>query len=209
MTTGRGRLALVLASVVLLALAALYLFVRGHGFDARAQPGAIETAVAGRIRRLAIPSAARDRANPVPASEEVVREGLAHFADHCAMCHANDGSGGTEMGRGLYPKPPDMRLPATQRLTDGELFYIIENGVPLTGMPGWGTGTPDGEMASWHLVHFIRRLPKLTDEELSHMSELNPISADEWLQRMEEQEFLRGGEAPAPRQPAHKHGGGE
>ncbi len=69
-------------------------------------------------------------------------------------------------------------------------------------------GRARGEVASWHLVHFIRRLPKLTAEELGHMSELNPISADEWLQRMEEQESLRGREAPAPRHPAHKHGGG-
>ena len=93
----------------------------------------------------------------MPASPESVKKGLEHFADHCAMCHANDGSGAAEMGRGLYPRVPDMRLPATQSLTDGELFYIIENGVRLTGMPAWGTGTPEGEEATWHLVRFIRR----------------------------------------------------
>ena len=207
--TNRVRLGLVLALVCLLAGIGLYVFVRGHGFDARAQPGPFETAFATRIRSMAIPSKARDRSNPVAASEEVFRDGLAHFADHCAMCHSNDGSGGTEMGRGLYPKPPDMRLPATQKLTDGELFYLIENGVPLTGMPAWGTRTREGEEASWHLVHFIRRLPKLTEEELEHMAELNPISAGEWLQRMEEEEFLKGtGDAPKPA-PSHKHGGHE
>jgi hypothetical protein len=79
-------------------------------------------------------------------------------------------------------------------------------------MPGWGTGTQDGELASWHLVHFIRRLPELTSEELEHMAVLNPISADAWLQRMEEQESLSGGspgaKPAAPKQPAHKHSGG-
>lgn len=201
----RARVGLIAAIVLFLAALGTYLFVRGHGFDARAQPGRLETAIARKARRLAIPSDARNRVNPVPASEEVFREGLAHFADHCAMCHGNDGSADTEMGRGLYPKPPDMRLAATQELTDGELFYVIENGVPLTGMPGWGTGTSDGETASWHLVRFIRRLPKLTEEELGHMAELNPISADEWLERMEEQAFLKSGKTPSPRQPAHKH----
>lgn len=203
----RARVGLIAAVTLLLVGLGMYVFVRGHGFDARAQPGRLETVIARSARHLAIPSDARDRSNPVPANEEVFRSGLAHFADHCAMCHGNDGSGGTEMGRGLYPKPPDMRLAATQELTDGELFYLIENGVPLTGMPGWGTGTSDGETASWHLVRFIRRLPKLTEEELGHMAELNPISADEWLQRMEEEEFLKSGETPAVRQPAHKHSG--
>lgn len=207
--SGKGRVGLIVIVILLLAGLGMYVFVRGHGFNARATPGRLETVVAGTVRRLAIPSAARDRANPVPASEEVFRAGLAHFADHCAMCHGNDGSSDTEMGRGLYPKPPDMRLAATQELTDGELFYVIEHGVPLTGMPGWGTGTSDGETASWHLVHFIRRLPKLTEEELGHMVELNPISADEWLQRMEEEQFLKGGETPAVRQPVHKHSGGQ
>ena len=52
------------------------------------------------------------------------------------------------MGRGLYPRAPDMRLAATQNLSDAELFYLIENGIRLTGMPGWGTGTKEGEKSS-------------------------------------------------------------
>lgn len=118
----------------------------------------------------------------------------------------NDGSGDTDFGRGLYPKPPDLRAVATQNLTDGELFYINERGVPLTGMPGFDTGDVDGERASWHLVHIIRRLPNLTAEELAGMAELNPMPAEAWKQRMEELEFLRGGDAPpAPARPVHKH----
>ena len=204
----RSRTFIIVAALALLVIAGGYTFVRGHGFTAKRQAGGIETAVARSVRSLAIPRSARDRVNPVPATEEIVREGLAHFADHCAMCHGNDGSGDTEMGKGVYPKAPDMRLPATQKLTDGELFYLIENGVPLTGMPAWGTGTPDGEAASWHLVHFIRRLPKLTVEELGHMAELNPISADEWLQRMQAPEFLPGSKPAVTKQPIHKHSGG-
>ena len=71
------------------------------------------------------------------ATPEVIAAGMAHYADHCAACHANDGSAETQIGLGMYPRPPDMRQPATQTLTDGELFYIIENGVRLTGMPAW------------------------------------------------------------------------
>ena len=153
-------------------------------------PGAIETKVAGLARRFAVPSDVRDRRNPVSPSPEVLEEGMAHFADHCASCHANDGSGNTEQGRGLYPKAPDMRLPATQRLTDGELFFIIERGVRFTGMPAWGTGTAAGEQSTWHLVHFIRRLPQLTAAELEQMKGMNPRSPEEIRQEIEEERFL-------------------
>jgi len=176
------------------------------GISAKPQPGALETSVARRLRALAIPRAAVQRQNPVPASTETIAEGMAHFADHCASCHANDGGGDTEMGRNLYPKAPDMRLPATQQLSDGALFYIIENGVRLTGMPAWGTGTPEGETESWGLVHFIRYLPKLTKEEEVEMEALNPKTREEWKQEEEIQKFLEGeGDAAAPKPPPHGH----
>jgi mono/diheme cytochrome c family protein len=133
---------------------------------------------------------------------------MEHFADHCAVCHGNDGSGDTEAGRGLYPRSPDMRLAATQNLSDGELFYIIENGVRLTGMPAWSTGTKEGETSSWHLVHFIRHLPKLSEEELALMEDLNPRTPAQLRQREEEKQFLQGGDAKAPPvTPTHQHTG--
>jgi mono/diheme cytochrome c family protein len=135
---------------------------------------------------------------------------MAHFADHCAVCHANDGSGDTEMGRGLYPRAPDMRRTATQALSDGALFYIIENGVRLTGMPAWGTGTAEGEQASWHLVQFIRHLPTLTEGELTEMRTMNPKSADEWREEEEARRFLEGasGATTTPAPTGHRHPGG-
>src|SRR5262245_50825797 len=158
------------------------------------------------MRRLAMPRSARELTHPVPKSSDVLAEGMAHFADHCASCHANDGSGKTEMGIGLYPKVPDMRLPETQLLSDGELFYIIENGVRLTGMPAWTTGTEKGRTATWHLVHFIRELPRLTPEQLDRMKGLNPRSPEEIRQEIEEEKFLQGGSAPPkPRTPTHVH----
>ena len=101
-----------------------------------------------------------------------------------------------------------MRLPATQTLSDGTLFYIIEEGVKLTGMPAWGTGTPEGEAASWELVRFIRHLPKLTPEEIEKMEGMNPRSPaitdlDEEMRR-----FLEGeGDAAKPAATPGKHGG--
>ena len=129
-------------------------FVRLGGFSARAQPSLPERLVARAARRLTVPRAGRDARNPIPFSPEIWAEARAHFADHCAACHGNDGRGHTDMGRNLYPKAPDMRLPDTQRLTDGELYWIIQNGVRLTGMPAWGDGSDsDVDTYSRSLCH--------------------------------------------------------
>ena len=192
--------ALVLAGVIAL-VAGLWL-IRG-GISAKATPGEFETTLARRARTLAIPRSARDMRNPVPLTPEVLAEGREHFADHCAICHGNDGSGDTEVGRGLYPRAPDMRQPATQSLPDGELFYIIENGVRLTGMPAWASH--EGTDENWHLVHFIRHLPKLTPAELEEMKTLNPKAPDE--RREEEQRpSPANGAGPPTATHQHKHG---
>jgi mono/diheme cytochrome c family protein len=197
----------VFALVGACALAAGVWFMNG-GINAQQQPGPTETTIARRLRAAAIPDRARKAGNPVRLTSDVLEAGMAHFADHCASCHGNDGGADTEMARGLYPKVPDMRKPDTQSLSDGELFYIIENGVRLTGMPAWGTGTKEGADASWALVHFIRHLPDLTETELEKMKAMNPKSADEWREEEEARRFLEGGEpSPKPSAGAHKHGG--
>ena len=152
------RVRLVLVAVVLVLVAA-GVVTRGVGLSARrtAWPG--EAALARAARAWTLPAPYRAMRNPVEASPEALRAGMEHWADHCAVCHDNDGRGRTEVGRGLFPPAPDMQAPATQRLSDGALFYAIEQGVPLTGMPAWSTGTEDGERASWELVLFIRHLP--------------------------------------------------
>ncbi|HUJ71724.1 MAG TPA: c-type cytochrome, partial [Verrucomicrobiae bacterium] len=94
-----------------------------HGFSARTQPLALEAAIARKLRHLAVPASAQTQSNPFRATPDMLAQARRHFADHCAGCHANDGSGKTAMGQNLYPKSPDMRLSATQQLSDGELYY--------------------------------------------------------------------------------------
>jgi mono/diheme cytochrome c family protein len=168
------------------------------GASARPTPGRLETIAARRLRTLAIPREIRARVNPVPLTDELIAGARAHFADHCAVCHANDGSGKTTMGEGMYPRVPDMRAADTQSLSDGELFFIIEHGVKLTGMPAWGNDTPESATAGWQLVHFIRHLPKLTPQEIEEMESLNPKSPDEIREQLKEDEFLKGGDGKTP-----------
>ena len=200
------------AILLLLALAvALGLFRwMGRGVSARDTPSAIEVWVAGQMRQLATPRSAREARNPFRPTEDVLTDARRHFADHCAICHANDGSGRTDLGRNLYPKPPDLRLPATQQLTDGELYYVIHNGVRLTGMPAWGVpGQSERDDDHWALVLFIRHLPQLTPTEEQDMERYNPISEAERQPEAEGSQTPSGGEAtPAPHMAPHEHGAG-
>ena len=165
-----------------------------RGFSARDNPSAVEAYVARLARKLSIPTSQRDARNPFAPTPEVLNEARAHFADHCAICHGNDGSGKTEIGQNLYPKAPDMRQPATQNLTDGELYSIIHNGIRLTGMPAWGG--PDKDDDSWRLVVFIRHLTKMGPREMKEMERFNPKSPAELSEEQDEERFLSGGEAP-------------
>ncbi len=189
---------------VLIAVAAGWLYLRhsAAGFSARAQPTRVEAALAEDARAAAMPTSTRDRANPIALTPEVMHEAMAHYADHCAVCHANNGSGDTMLGNGMYPRPPDMRLAATQQRTDGELFSIIENGIRMSAMPAFGapddSRTPATEADSWKLVLFLRRLPALTPEDLATMESLNPKSPDEIEEEKQEAEFLHGDDVPPP-----------
>lgn len=195
-------LVIIVAVLVTGAVAAVWVLLQ-HGFSARDQPTALEALVARQMRRLAIPRSARQATNPVPATPEVMAEARAHFADHCAFCHANDGSGQAEIGKNLYPKAPDMRATETQSLSDGELFYTIHNGIRLTGMPAWGDDPPEKDIDSWKLVHFIRHLPRITPEELAEMKRLNPQSPRKPEEEEEIEKFLQGEDGPAIQPQSH------
>ena len=199
------RAAIVLIAVVSVVGGVAVYSIVSRGLSAHAEPSRVEEMLARAMRRWATPQAMRTRPNPVQPTDEVLGQALEHFADHCATCHANNGSGETAIGRGLYPKAPDMRGANTQSLTDGELFSIIEHGIRLTGMPSWGTGTPESEHESWGLVHFIRRLPKLTPEEIERMESFNPKTPAQFKEEEEARRFLQG-EPSGPPSGATKKG---
>lgn len=186
-------------------------FIVRRGLSARNEPSTVEVFIARTMRSLAVPRRTRNLANPVPLTDKALADARAHFADHCATCHANDGSGNTPIGRNLYPKAPDMRLPATQNLTDGELYSIIQDGIRLTGMPAWGKAGDDSDEDSWKLVHLIRHLKELTLEQVDEMKRINPKSPADIEEERQEDNFLRGigdaatNESKKPEGPHHKH----
>ena len=194
--------------ILLIAVAAVSLWgwaIVSRGFSNRDTPSSIEAFISGRVRRMGIPDTAREARNPLTETPEVLAGAMEHFADHCSICHGNDGAGNTMIGRGLYPKPPDMAQPETQNLSDGELYYIIQNGIRLTGMPAFGdesAGTEDRE--SWALVAFIRHLPQITSDEVAAMKKLNPKSPQELEKEERIRKYLAGEDEPAS-ETGHEH----
>ena len=199
----RASLILLVLAIAALGAGFVAFSLLHHGVSAKATPTALEVFLARKARLLALPSSARALRNPVPASAENLRAGRLHFADHCAICHGNDGSCDTMMGSGLYPKPPDLRHTETQDLSDGELFWIIENGVRFTGMPAFSNGHSSPE-DTWKLVQFIRHLPQLTADERMEMEKYNPKGPDDRMEEQEENDFLNGA-TPAPQPESHHH----
>jgi len=157
--------------VVLLAIVWMvaYAAVARGGLSAEDPPGRVEQSVARRLVRLSIPSDARRQANPYASNGAAWRDAADHFSDHCAICHGRDGRSGTGIGGNMYPKAPDLGDPAIQRMSDGDLFYVIQNGVRWTGMPGWRDEHSADD--TWKLVSFIRHVPSLTDEEIESLGE--------------------------------------
>lgn len=186
----------VACGVVAVLLAGAVVWLKSTGLSAQPDPPRWERALTRQARAVAIPSAARGAANPFSTLNDTdLAHAREHWVAHCSTCHGLDGKGDTTFGRNMYPRTPDMTRPETQRLTDGEMFYVISNGVRFTGMPAFGQ--EDSRDDIWHLVTFIRRLPHLSSEE------------KQLLEKLAQPEVPGKGEAEghthAPGTPPHKH----
>ena len=137
-----------------------------RGFSTVDQPSTVERVVARAVRDLGIPRSARNQKNPWTVTPDFLQEARDNFTDHCAGCHGKDGDGRSGIGPNLYPKAPDLRRPETQNLTDGEIHYIITNGVRLTGMPAFGNPhSIQDDNSAWKLVLFVRSIGLATPQE--------------------------------------------
>ncbi len=125
-------------------------------------PGRFEKRFAAFALNRAIQKRAPVRTNPFSKPEDI-RVGLAHYKENCADCHGAPGVEESEVGQGLNPPAPDLTLPAVQRMRDGELFWVISNGIRMTGMPAFSPTHKEDEI--WKMVAFVRHLPEITREE--------------------------------------------
>ena len=194
---------LVIGFIIIVGLLIGIVWFLPDAFNAKGKPPEWEMSMARLARHLATPSQWRDASNPLVTTPKVMANALHHFADHCATCHANDGSGKTPMGPNFYPPVPDLRSETIQSMSDGELFYVIHFGIRFTGMPAWGKGNPENDTESWELVHFVRHLPDITPEEIAQMKEFNPMTTQERAEQEAMDAFLSGKDFESPSEHHH------
>jgi len=130
-----------------------------QGCSAGKPPSREETAVANAAKDVVIPLEAGRKKNPLPETDEAVSQGQQVFVESCAICHGGDGRGETSIGRHMDPPAADLNSSHVQHWSDGELFWIVQNGVRLTGMPSWKSSISDDD--TWKLTRFIHSLPRL------------------------------------------------
>lgn len=134
-----------------------------------------ETSLANAAKDVAIPLEAGKRKNPLPESDEIVSQGQEVFLGSCAQCHGPEARGDTNIGRNMTPPAMDLTSAHVQHWSDAELFWIIQNGVRLTGMPSWKSSISEND--TWKLARFIHHLPSLNAASASTAVRSQPQAA--------------------------------
>jgi mono/diheme cytochrome c family protein len=123
---------------------------------AAGRPGRYESAMMKRVKYWRI--GGKDAKNPTPDTPDTIKEGADHFQHHCQICHGLDGQNtGVPIADRTMPPVANLASARVQKYTDGQLKWIIDNGVRFSGMPGWRGILTDEE--AWNIVRYIRHLP--------------------------------------------------
>lgn len=153
----------------LLGVAALSLLLLS-GCSAHGKPSAIEVKIANAAKDVVIPFEAESAKNPAPTTPLALAQGQAVFMAHCALCHSSDGHSQNQLGLAMYPPAMDLTSPHVQSWKDQELYWIIQNGIRLTGMPSWQGVISAAD--TWKLVRYIHALPKMTPAQAAALDAL-------------------------------------
>lgn len=145
-------------TLALVCVLTVLLVPRFH-LSALQEPGSVETHTANAAKHFLIRRASRHVLPQRPPDSKVdIEAGGTHYGLDCAICHGVDGRAQTPSGRWMYPRAADLTSKQVQSYSDQELFWIINNGIRFTGMPGFGKiETPDH---IWDLVNYMRSLPR-------------------------------------------------
>ena len=130
---------------------------------AHEKPSTVETALANVAKDIVIPIETENLKNPLPSNQQVLSQGQQIYLQSCAICHGTDGHGASALGQGMYPPAMDLTSPHVQHWNDSQMFWIIQNGVRMTGMASWKATI--SAVDTWKLVIFVHDLPELDSTE--------------------------------------------
>lgn len=102
------------------------------------------------------PASAKKLKNPLTASEETINAGKQLFNKHCAVCHGEDGKSKTDVAASMKKKPPDLTAKEMRGITDGEIYWVLTNGITKSGMPGFKTKADARER--WQMTVYVKHL---------------------------------------------------
>ena len=135
------------------------MFALRFNLSALPEPGPTEVVLATRAKRILIGRASRRDFSWQPQSTaDGVTEGKTRYGVECAACHGMDGRGLTDNGRWMYPRAVDLTSRAVQEYSDKELFWIVKNGIRLSGMPAFEKLESDERI--WRIVQYLRTMPE-------------------------------------------------
>ncbi|HKS82513.1 MAG TPA: cytochrome c [Candidatus Acidoferrales bacterium] len=147
------HLALLLVGIVFVGASFATLF----DLSAVPDPGRLETFAANEAKNWLVYRESRSvRSKETPTTPADLDNAQMIFGSECSDCHGDDGRKPTDIGRGLYPRAPDLGSAEVQNWSDREMFWIIRNGIRLSGMPAFGKELSDQE--TWGLVHYVKSL---------------------------------------------------
>jgi len=97
-----------------------------------------------------------------------VKAGFREYHAMCRLCHGAPGYPPTEIAQGLNPKPPKLASEEVQRRKEADLYWVVKNGIKMTGMPGFGPTHDEEEL--WAMVAFVKRIPAIQAKEYGAMA---------------------------------------
>jgi mono/diheme cytochrome c family protein len=151
------RIVMIVGLVVMIGLLAGWIGFSSFNLAALPEPGGKETALATSAKHQLVARASREGIPPRPKDRAASAvQGDKLYAINCSLCHGEDGRATSPMGRWMYPRAADLSSPQTQSYSDEQLFWVVKNGIRLSGMPGFGKLETDEHI--WNMVDHLRTL---------------------------------------------------
>ncbi|MCU0344422.1 MAG: cytochrome c [Ignavibacterium sp.] len=155
-----------LTLIALLVLSLIFIYSGWYNVSANEQENGIMKWVLATTKNNSIEARIENISIPDLNDSLMIKEGFEHYDEMCVSCHGAPGEEVTELSKGLNPSAPFL-TELEKEIDTRELFWVIKNGIKMTGMPAWGKTHSDEKI--WAIVAFMKTLPDMTAEDYKKM----------------------------------------
>lgn len=153
------------AAAIIIAAIAAAIFAFSYNVAAAVPETSFELGVLHSVMQHSV----RERAGVGGAetwSDDELRKGFQEYDVMCVICHSAPGKERTPISQGMRPQPPNL-ADTVKQWTTAQLFWIVKNGVKMTGMPAFAASHSDDDI--WNIVGFVRSLPQISADRFRAM----------------------------------------